>query len=777
MGWKFRAFTFVFFLSRVSLGCDYAALRQPFDHGPDPKTKNGRDFIDHIASLPPLPTMSPLMLGLQKFRAAFGPLFYRLSDGRQQGLFMGQDGVHKAESSFHTATAAFGGDAQKIVNYLGMHESAGFFNAFPYTIFGQYGVRDAPYIYEKDGKREIRRTTIVDNHLWTMTHEGPHAAWNKGFYEIMIKQHPEMRMLVDFGGAAQDATATFLKSVGVKVPTKISEREMKFIQVPEMKEVSAGGNNTFGVLLGSEGQDLYSEFLGRKLNYKLDPDRLAATEALDKNVDWFYSRMVFSKGGPYGNGILHPAQLGGHKLTEMKVNGEKTVSLKGVTLSDGTKIENHLLVPAFPHPTALGFMKREGKDPGKVVQKQLSPLQKYVADGWHIEADPGQKNHFEAGDPFEYGRTDLSTAYYHFGTPGTRMQGESNAIRMSGKPYAIIDGIKGKAEFDMKALEAIRHSKPSDEIDPQEQFNTRARGPESRYDFDPGPSVEMANLMKDNLDLKAIFTPKPGKTWKKDGIAAFNVKNHPDVKDFGHYRGRLENPKVLILADPVGVDEFVTGMAMSGARGQYLNGLMHDVGVKDDYLVLRTVPFRMDGATDTEWAKVMSQTQTYRDKVIAAVLNQKSSPDLIIADGPRARAELERILGKDDPRIVNIQRGEGNYGIQAAGKEILKRDGYQGKITGKMKDIPRSHFPFLTRVASGRGGDSVLAATDKNEGLAYAVVLPEWVTEQTIPMTPEQKAFVDGHLTNIQRQGLRLPGETVPEFLARRQREQASSAP
>ena len=73
-------------------------------------------------------------------------------------LFMGQDGTHIAEAAGRPATAGFGGRAQDFANYFGVNEGAAFINACSFTIKGQYGVYNTPYIYTKNGKISYRNT-------------------------------------------------------------------------------------------------------------------------------------------------------------------------------------------------------------------------------------------------------------------------------------------------------------------------------------------------------------------------------------------------------------------------------------------------------------------------------------------------------------------------------------------------------------------------------------------------------------------------------------------
>lgn len=778
----FRKFLLVLLLvSQIAWGalrCPYDVFAPPppwaYDSGHDRTSPLGQEIINLQASLPFAPEHSTQLTGGQKFRPDFGQLIERVTPWFGVKLwFMGQDPTHMAEAGGRPATAAFGGYAQSFAAHFGVNVSAAFWNAYQYTIKGQYGSFDTPYVYFNNGKPEIRVDSFVDNQLWTLTHEGALPEWRKRYVEYMLQNHPEMKAWILFGSAARDSTATFINGLeGGYVGPKHSKQEMKNIQMPETKLVSAGGNNVFPVLLGQKGQDLYSEYVGRKLDYSKAADKKAADDALKADPDWFLKRMVYSQGGPYGNGLLDPAQLGGYNMNSMRINGKPTISLKGAKLSNGYEIPDNILVAPFPHPSSLA------RDPAPVRAKKFAAaLKKWIPfmkdEGFHIEPDPGGVNHHEAGEPYVFDKLKISSAYYDFGAPKSRQASESTASRMKGMPWGIIWGTRNRAQFRARDLDGGRKSGHSDPLDAAEAFTNPPRGPETRFQFDPGPGVEWAKLMKSNLPAEeAIFAPKPGMSFDKDGIAALDVKTHQDHGDFGHYRGTFKDPKVFVLSDPQGYNDLSTSRAQTGARGQYLHGLMKDVGVGDQYLVVNTVPYGMDGASRTEWGRVLDKTKTYREKIIEKVLKD-GNPSVILADGPNAKAELERILGKDDPRIVLMQRGESmDYGVKAAGTKVAEKLGAtDAKISGEMKDIPRSHLPERTRYWLGRGGDQTFTSYDRDKGLAMGIVVPEYASKQAVELDPATQQVVDGQIQNLRDQNMRLPGESIPDFIARRSKE------
>lgn len=730
-----------------------------YDAGPDINDPMGKELIDLVAAYPFMPQVSEELLANQKFRIHFGPTYWRTRHNKNAAkiLFIGQDATHIAEAAKRTATAGFGGRAQDLAAYFGVDESASFMNAYQNTIRGQYGAFNTPYIVTgRDGKASVRIGGYVDPGLWLMTQDerSPLVQWRNKYIDWFLRQNRSMKLIVLFGGAARDAMGVFIESKGGSVGTYFDEKDMANILVPEIKEKFAGGNNTYPAVLTETGKDLAEELLGRRIDYKNLEDQTAVQNAFKANPDAVLAKAAFSRGGPYANGMIHPGQLGGYKIDQISINGVKTISLKGLKLSDGSTVGD-VLVAQFPHPSALSRMTNDVAS--KTMQKTLLALKPYVDRGWSIEADPGMKNKFAQGLPYEYSRSQIGPEYYDFGTPGTRMLAVSLASRMSGRPDVIVFGTRDRASFDMKLIDAAATATPGEKVDAGNVFATQARVPSERAAFDPGPGEYYAKLMKQNLDLKKIFASK-------------SVKSHEDLADFGHYRGTFNNPKVIIVADPHGYDDLNTARALTGSRGQYLQSIMNSINIREQYLVFKTLPFGMDGATEAEWTAALANTKAYRENILSSLLKD-NTPDLIIADGKYASAEVARIVKNQNIPVVNIHREtEADAdGLAKAAQDIAKISKFKSaKFSGEWSNIPREHLPYGTRVWEGTSGDRVFNATGKFKGLAFAIVVPQWAYNQNVPLALKTKQSVNQIIDYMETAGLPLPGESMSRFFARK---------
>lgn len=725
-----------------------------YDPGPDPKSKMGKELIDLVAQIPNMPEVSMKIMADQKFRPAFGPVNWRMLQGKNKVkiLFIGQDATHIAEAAGRTATAGFGGRAQDLAAYFGVNEGAAFINTFSYTIQGQYGAYQTPYVYRADGKDSLRFANYVDNELWLMSQDqdSPMVKWRNNLIDWIIRNNKDsIKLIVTFGGAARDSMGTFIEAKGGKVG---ASRDTKNAQMPETALVYAGGNNEFPIPVTDAGRDLYQEMIGKKPDYSKPEEQEAVKKDITDNFATYESKMVFTKGGPDKNGIINPAQIDGYSLDKITINGKNTRSLKGLKLNDGTSISSEVLVVELPHPTFLSNLTPA--EASKRVGENLKAIKPYSS--WKIPADEGMTNSYAAGQPYKYARKDIGPEYYDFGAPGTRMVPVSSASRMSGNSHVIVFGTRDRARFDMTAINAMTKAQPAESFPGDELFIARPRTAKLRYVFDAGPGEKYARIMKENLDLKAIFTPKSGKSESSNGIDAYMVKSSPENADFGHYRGTFVSPKVVVLADPHGYDDLITARALTGTRGQYMHKMMMDAGINDQYLVIKTVPFGMDQASAEDWKLSLKTTQNYRDELFEEI-QKDSRPVLFIADGANAEAELARMKVKF---VAMPRTADHGADMKAMSKAFGKT------LSGKMANIPRSHLSYYARVWEGTSGDRVAAATDSFRGFAFAEVAPEWAWKQRAGFVPGEN--VEPLINKLEKNNLPKPGEKINEFIRRK---------
>jgi hypothetical protein len=781
-----------------------------FDPGPDPTTEPGRRLIDLNSSIPYFPGLSDAVYGAQMFRPAFGPIPWRLvqDENTVQILFIGQDGTHIAEAAGRPATAGFGGRAQDLAAYFGVNSGAAFINTYAFTIRWQYGAFDTPMLMTKDGRPELSYGSFTGNPVWLLTQDqqSPIVKWRNQLIDWIIRRNSKsLKMIVLFGGAARDAAGAYIVSKGSTVAPRTPAEKIAAMQVkiPEFELKGAGSNRQTAVPLDINGNDMFVKFAGQQLDYKqtATPGSKAAkaraafrqafnTDEATRNK--LLAEMALPEGGLSGSGMLHPAQMGGYDLArgiqivnpDMNFTSEVgTISLRNLKIDETLTIDHDILVTQLPHPTALSTMSKE--DASAAVKRGLEGFQKYVQQGWAIEPETkgGYRNAFAAGEAYSYSRSDMGTEYYDFGAPNSRMVNVSTASRDGAN--VIIFGTRDRVQFDKTKIQqmtegAITQLAPEEMPPVQVLYIARAistagtvnPGPNNRrYTFDPGPTVEIAKLMKTSLP--------------HDPSSAF-VQARAVNGDFGHYRGTFTGPDVVILADPAGDDDLITARALTGSRGPYLHGMMRDLGVNENYLVIKTAPYSNYSDGDPEsnnsrmWRETVEMTKPYREAVLKKVfeLAQRSGkPRLILADGPWAAQEMARIFpgcpiaAPGACPLVAIQRNgdSPDAGLAEAGAAIRALPGFENaNFSLTMRPIPRSHLTYYARNWEGTSGDRVITSDDpKYKGVAFAEVAPKWAFTQKYLMTAADMEGCVALLSQVGQQRVRLGEEKVPSYRTR----------
>lgn len=784
-----------------------------YDASPDIQTEMGKELVKINSEIPSFPAISEVLLGEQKFRPAFGPIPWQMlqKPNSVKILFIGQDGTHIAEAAGRPATAGFGGRAQDLAKYFGVGPGAAFINAYAFTIKGQDGSNNLPIALMKGGAPVLQQSRVIENNLWLMSRDlnSPIVQWRDSLIEWIIRNNRDsLKMIVTFGKPAQDAAAAFVMSRAAKYPrenqgTNIGSRftaeqlESMKIRVPEFKTVPLGGNGEGPVLVGSRGQDLFKEVLGlsnpdfkydEKTHAKAMNDFIAAFE---KNPEAILQKMVFSNGGLRGSGVVHPAQIGGYMIGNRMVisprysgNSEQaTISLRGLKIADDMEpLNRDLLIVDLPHPTYLTNVQMDYekavranpalKDPkhpkhpksaSEVVAEKVEVLRPYVARGWKIDPDFAIDedtnrpftNAFADGKPYRYGRADMGPEFYDFGAPASRMVNVSSAIRLNRN--VVVFGSRDDSAFDRdpKAKAVIKErmkARPENFPAPSEMWTTRPRNTDARFIFDPGPPMIFAKMMKEYLPKELI-------------------DSHPVNRDYGHYRGTFLNPKVLILADQDGWDDLITARALTGTRGQYLHGLMKDIGVGEDYLIIKTAPFASE---EPDWRTIFEKTKNYRAVLIDAIL-KSSKPLLILTDGDSAAADIDRLLqGKTNlPKVMKIKRvGASNDSGLADVARAIKDSKIFGNFEVKkphMADIPRRHLSYYARLWEGTSGDRVITAFNQEKGKSFAEIVPEWASEQKLETDPKALGIMK-LLQIVDETKIRRGGEEIQDFVRRVER-------
>lgn len=147
--------------------------------------------------------LSKAVLGSEKFRWHFGPMYYRgrLKPNEVKVLIIGQEGAQDESLSHRSFTGGTGSRMQHFLNFIGIKYSYLFLNTFVYPIFGQYN----------------------DNIRWLAQNpESPIVKHRHDLFNYLLKKN-NVYLVVAVGRAAKEAAKTWVESRGGNCPDGISD--------------------------------------------------------------------------------------------------------------------------------------------------------------------------------------------------------------------------------------------------------------------------------------------------------------------------------------------------------------------------------------------------------------------------------------------------------------------------------------------------------------------------------------------------------------------------
>jgi uracil-DNA glycosylase len=169
----------------------------PWEHDPGPPAD--RDWARLFAETPNYRGLGKAVIGSEKFRWHFGPMFYRgrLTDGAARVLVIGQEGAQDESLGHRSFVGGTGARMQHFLQHLGITESYLFLNTFVYPINGQYdGAKLRWLAQDPDSPIVKHRQAILD----------------------YVIARNDLRLVVAVGVAAKETVVTWVKSHGGACP-------------------------------------------------------------------------------------------------------------------------------------------------------------------------------------------------------------------------------------------------------------------------------------------------------------------------------------------------------------------------------------------------------------------------------------------------------------------------------------------------------------------------------------------------------------------------------
>ncbi len=185
------------------MSVDYTTGRgDPWEYDPGPP--RNRSWPRLFSETPNYRALGKAVMGTEKFRWHFGPMYYRgrLGDDEVKVLVIGQEGAQDESLSHRSFTGGTGGRMQHLLNHIGITSSYLFLNTFVYPIFGQYS-----------GSKIAWLAQHVDSPIRQHRHD---------LLDYMLARN-EVHLVVAVGRAAKESVKTWVESHGGNCPDGISD--------------------------------------------------------------------------------------------------------------------------------------------------------------------------------------------------------------------------------------------------------------------------------------------------------------------------------------------------------------------------------------------------------------------------------------------------------------------------------------------------------------------------------------------------------------------------
>ena len=237
----------------------------------------------------------------------------------------------------------------------------------------------------------------------------------------------------------------------------------------------------------------------------------------------------------------------------------------------------------------------------------------------------------------------------------------------------------------------------------------------------------------------------------------------------GIYRGSLEVPEFLIIADQQGHTDMFSGRALTGYSGQQLQAFLNGAGLQNKYLIIRTLPVDcLDQASNKLGCKKLnkdSNVDKKRENLLISILRKKPIKS-IITFGENAKDISDR-LRTNLPRYDINPKSENLTGEFEQLFEKIKIDKFidsnQKYRRSNFSPIPRSDLPYSSRWWMGTSGDRVSRSVNMinltvsngrvrsydlgtSNGNYYKLYAPSWATSwraSDIELTSEERISVE----------------------------------
>jgi uracil-DNA glycosylase len=412
-------------------------------------------------------------------------------------------------------------------------------------------------------------------------------------------------------------------------------------------------------------------------------------------------------------------------------------------LADATVIAPNLHMVGVLHPGGAG----QGGAVSAIIASfnaAINHIHQWItADPTWLPIDPGA---VRATTPYTYSSDPIPFRDFPYGVPWRLGRESTSSNRRDGQTAIQIFSEDGAYNNDGTTLN-YPGSTAGTNVGYNADMGDVAWEPPRRApkDFDRGPGAVFAALLQGG---------KPGFGWPD--FEEFGLKCSPSFGTGPIFRGRLDRPSILVVADQQSHDDLFTMRASTGDDGQRLQSFLRAAGVSGRYAILRSLP--VDTMADNQTAAAAA-VDSAPVRALYAEAIRLSRPQVLLLVGPLAQRLQSHITPAGTPVVTMKSRLQS--GVDASWQAALTQlQGltYRRDITtptftyaGEREQIPRQDLPFGTLRWQGSSGNRGQQATHSGSPSFdyYKVTMPAWAAALPAPPLSAAEAAAAQILLNL----------------------------
>ena len=412
-------------------------------------------------------------------------------------------------------------------------------------------------------------------------------------------------------------------------------------------------------------------------------------------------------------------------------------------LADASVISPGLHVVGVLHPGGAG----KGGAVTAIIASfnaAINRVHQWIADdpSW-LTIDPGA---VRATTAYKYSSDPIPFRDFPYGVAWQLGRGSTSSNRRDGQTSIQIFSEDGKYNNEGTTL-SYPGSTAGTEVGYSADVGDVAWEPPRRAhkDFDRGPGDTFAALLQGGV---------PGFAWPD--FKSFGLKCSPSFGMGPIFRGRLDRPSILVVADQQSQDDMFTMRALTGDDGQHLQSFLRAAGITGRYAILRVLP--VDTLSDDQTAAAAA-VDSAPVRALYAEAIKRARPQVLLFVGPLAERLRTHVAPAATPVVTMKSRLQS--GVDASWQAALTQLSaltYRRDITtptftyaGEHEQIPRQDLPFGTlhwQASSGNRGTRAMQGGSPS--FEYSkVTMPAWAAALHAPPLSASEAAAAQILKNL----------------------------